>query len=50
VIISVSVKSGVHNAGSGIMWHYHDMSYEKQHYVCTSNIHNEDIPVRKNFV
>jgi hypothetical protein len=45
VIISVSVKSSVHIAGSGIMWHYHDMSNEKQHYVCISGIYNEDIPV-----
>jgi hypothetical protein len=36
-------------AGCGIMWHYHDVSYEKQHYVCTSSIHNEDIPVTEKF-
>jgi len=50
VIISVSVKSSAHIADSGIMWHYHDVSYEKQHYVCTSSIHNEDIlPVIEKF-
>jgi len=49
VIISVSVKSSVHIAGCGIMWHYHDVSYEKQHCVCTSSIHNEDIPVTEKF-
>jgi len=49
VIISVPVKSSVLVAGSGIMWHYHDVSYEKQHYVCTSSIHNEHIPVTEKF-
>ena len=49
MIICVSVKSDVHIAGSGIMWHYHDVSYEKQHYVCTSSIHNEDIPATEKF-
>jgi hypothetical protein len=43
-IISLSIKSSVHIAGSGIILHYHEVPYKKQHYVCISSIHNDDIP------